>query len=642
MTLPRDAWGLPLLRGIDARGRADLSMAAIRREVKEGEAIFEAGDTADSLFVVCKGEIALGTRGGAENRRAFSSFGEESILGVRMRRVTRAYAAVRSTVAIVPASVIERVIVRQGGNDWFERERRTLRRSFAMRSIALHGHRSNESYAWLDSTVDIELLPGQTVRLPRGARVFLVDGVLEESAVGNDLRGFRSGDYIAPSPHERVFTARAATWLLSESALPFCPAPATSKFDFAQWNEATSLLLIDSARCVSCGECETACAGAHDDRIVRLRRAGETVHAVVNGRDAQWVVGGSCHHCETPACLPVCPTGAIYRDSSGIVGVHASLCTACGSCERACQWGNITITPAAERQPARAVKCDQCTEKRDGNPSCVSACPTGAMVRIRPAHSVAEMGARPTLGPNRRFFRVASAIAIPTACALLPLGKGASGALAGAIHLLLVAYTARRRINVAGTIMYRAHIALGLAALVLVLKHGAPSSTSHLPFSLWITFWMAAVFGTVGALGYLWAPTRLADLHSKEDRTQADEQADAERFRSLSGHSNAVKNVYLARIQPFERSFVETIRCALNAEGRKSSLRASVARVHSLSREERTSLDRMVTLAVEKKRRSGGRAIHRGLRAVIALHAVASVALVPLMIIHGVLACFGR
>ncbi|GAP65536.1 DMSO reductase subunit B [Mizugakiibacter sediminis] len=91
----------------------------------------------------------------------------------------------------------------------------------------------------------------------------------------------------------------------------------------------------------------------------------------------------SCLHCETPACVPVCPTGASYkRAEDGIVLVDADKCIGCQLCAWACPYG------AREFSAARGVmqKCTLCVDRiyddslapQDRQPACVAACPTRA------------------------------------------------------------------------------------------------------------------------------------------------------------------------------------------------------------------------------------------------------------------------
>jgi sulfite dehydrogenase (quinone) subunit SoeB len=91
----------------------------------------------------------------------------------------------------------------------------------------------------------------------------------------------------------------------------------------------------------------------------------------------------SCLHCETPACVSVCPTGASYkRAEDGIVLVDEDKCIGCQLCAWACPYG------AREFSAKRGVmqKCTLCVDRiynetldeADRQPACVMACPTRA------------------------------------------------------------------------------------------------------------------------------------------------------------------------------------------------------------------------------------------------------------------------
>jgi Fe-S-cluster-containing dehydrogenase component len=91
----------------------------------------------------------------------------------------------------------------------------------------------------------------------------------------------------------------------------------------------------------------------------------------------------SCLHCEQPACVTVCPTGASYkRAEDGIVLVDEDKCIGCKLCSWACPYG------AREYSAVEGVmkKCTLCVdriynenlEEAERQPACVQACPTKA------------------------------------------------------------------------------------------------------------------------------------------------------------------------------------------------------------------------------------------------------------------------
>jgi len=91
----------------------------------------------------------------------------------------------------------------------------------------------------------------------------------------------------------------------------------------------------------------------------------------------------SCLHCEEPACVTVCPTGASYkRAEDGIVLVDEDKCIGCKLCSWACPYG------AREYSEVEGVmkKCTLCIDRiynenlatEERQPACVQACPTRA------------------------------------------------------------------------------------------------------------------------------------------------------------------------------------------------------------------------------------------------------------------------
>ena len=79
----------------------------------------------------------------------------------------------------------------------------------------------------------------------------------------------------------------------------------------------------NNVECIGCRACEIACKDKNGlEAGPRFRR----VSYVEGGTYPEvyaYKVNMSCNHCAQPACLPTCPTGAIYkRKKDGIVEVY--------------------------------------------------------------------------------------------------------------------------------------------------------------------------------------------------------------------------------------------------------------------------------------------------------------------------------
>ena len=159
-------------------------------------------------------------------------------------------------------------------------------------------------------------------------------------------------------------------------------------------------LVIDLDTCVGCQACATSCkewntqgysapmtdrdpSGSDPDGPWLNRIHGYEIEPE-SGQDSRVVhFPRSCLHCETPACVTVCPTGASYkRAEDGIVLINPDTCIGCKLCSWACPYG------AREYDVDHGVmkKCTLCVDRiynenlepEDRQPACVKACPTGA------------------------------------------------------------------------------------------------------------------------------------------------------------------------------------------------------------------------------------------------------------------------
>lgn len=121
--------------------------------------------------------------------------------------------------------------------------------------------------------------------------------------------------------------------------------------------------------CIGCGACQTACKDHNNLSTGNFfRRVAEIT--LSDGRKRFF--SGSCNHCEKPACVAVCPNGAFYIASDGLVLHDDGKCVGCGRCVWACPYGSVSLN--LERGVAQ--KCLGCGDygRRGEEPPCVAAC----------------------------------------------------------------------------------------------------------------------------------------------------------------------------------------------------------------------------------------------------------------------------
>ena len=106
-------------------------------------------------------------------------------------------------------------------------------------------------------------------------------------------------------------------------------------------------------------------------------RRVETISVPADGEKKLLRYSGACNHCTDPACVAVCPTGAMYVAQDGTVVHKDQLCIGCGRCVYSCPYG----VPSINASTGYAQKCDACASKRarGEQPACVTACPTRAL-----------------------------------------------------------------------------------------------------------------------------------------------------------------------------------------------------------------------------------------------------------------------
>ena len=106
--------------------------------------------------------------------------------------------------------------------------------------------------------------------------------------------------------------------------------------------QTKALLIMDLTKCIQCDNCVKACAALHGNNP-RLVRKGTRLNNIL-------LIPTSCRHCEDPACMSKCPTGAITRAPDGEI-YHKDFCIGCGNCARNCPYGNISIVALSEERP---------------------------------------------------------------------------------------------------------------------------------------------------------------------------------------------------------------------------------------------------------------------------------------------------
>jgi len=107
-------------------------------------------------------------------------------------------------------------------------------------------------------------------------------------------------------------------------------------------------MVIDLDRCTGCQACVVACRQENNIPEVGPEQAAM-------GRGIYWMqlieekeaahedahiayLPRPCMHCDNPLCVKVCPVGATYKNSEGLVGQVYARCIGCRYCTTACPY----------------------------------------------------------------------------------------------------------------------------------------------------------------------------------------------------------------------------------------------------------------------------------------------------------------
>lgn len=164
--------------------------------------------------------------------------------------------------------------------------------------------------------------------------------------------------------------------------------------------------------CIGCRACEIACKDKNGlPPGPRFRRV-QYVEGGIYPEVFAFKINMSCNHCAEPACLPTCPTGAIFkRKDNGVVDIDSTLCIGCRKCEAACPFG----APQFNVELNIVQKCNMCIDELEAGrkPYCVSAC----MMRVLDIGPINELrdGTYETkaVGPNDTVVRQVKSMADP-------------------------------------------------------------------------------------------------------------------------------------------------------------------------------------------------------------------------------------
>ncbi len=150
--------------------------------------------------------------------------------------------------------------------------------------------------------------------------------------------------------------------------------------------------IVNLNKCTGCRNCELACIAAHseDGSMMNVYKNGTAKAARPRNKVEKGKNGKPfpqfCRHCDEPACVEACMSGALTKDEQGIVTCDPDICVGCFMCVMSCPYGMARPDSSGGDT---MVKCDMCRDR--DTMACAAACPVKCIEAIEEADEALEI-----------------------------------------------------------------------------------------------------------------------------------------------------------------------------------------------------------------------------------------------------------
>jgi molybdopterin-containing oxidoreductase family iron-sulfur binding subunit len=211
--------------------------------------------------------------------------------------------------------------------------------------------------------------------------------------IGNGLSSCSDNGVASPKTKSKVLTTDGKVVEVDSNQLQYVP-PENPREGIPN---KKFVMVIDLSRCKNARKCISKCQKMHD-----LTPEDEWIKVFLmqdSSDTAPYWFPKPCFHCNQPPCVKVCPVGATYKRTDGLVLIDNDRCIGCKFCMTACPYSSRVFqwkepeydktTSDATYSPESSVpskvgtvgKCDFCADSsRKGKlPDCATGCPNGVI-----------------------------------------------------------------------------------------------------------------------------------------------------------------------------------------------------------------------------------------------------------------------